>query len=308
MTITKDSSSLHRIKAFLPQSVLTALSVLDKATLDRISEIRLRSHGITTVTVEGKNRVLGVKGLTSDTTVAVRCTKSDVDDFIYKFCKGSVYTHEKTISEHYIVNEGIRVGFGSTSSNTSRLPSEISSLNIRLARHIPGCSKVLMKHIQENGFDDSRGILIISRPGIGKTTLLRDLAIRLSSCIDGEMKRVCVIDERNEIYMNDIFDNCCIDFLSSMGKCKGIETACRLLSPEIIICDEISGYDEASKITMQKNSGVTFIASFHSDSFSSALKKTFIKSMFEDGVFSHMYLLERTGSEIKGTLYKYTND
>ena len=308
MTITKDSSSLHKIRSFLPQSVLTALSVLDKATLDRISEIRLRSQGITTVTVEGNNRALSVKGLTDDTTLAVRCTKCDIDDFIYKFCKGSVYTHEKSISENYIVNEGIRVGFGCTGSNTPGPPSEITSLNIRLARHIPDCSKILMKHVKENGFEDGRGILIISRPGIDKTTFLRDLAIKLSSGIDYQMKRVCVIDERNEIYMKNIFDNCCIDFLSNIDKCKGLETACRLLSPEIIICDEISGYDEASKITLQKNSGVTFIASFHSDSFTSALKKTFIRSMFDNGVFSHMYLLERTGSEIKGTLYKYTND
>ncbi len=302
MIITKDKSPIHKIHHCLPSSVTGALSRLDKATIDRISEIRLRAGGITTVTIEGQNRVLSVKGLTNDTSLAINCTKADIEDFIYKFCKGAVFAHEGTICENYIVNDAIRVGLGFTGANNSK---DISSVNIRLARHIPGCSKKLSEHIQENGFIDGKGILVISSPGIGKTTLLRDLAYNLSSGKYGRMNRVCVIDERNEIYMDNVFDSCCIDFLSGIGKCKGIETASRLLSPEIIICDEISGYDEATKISLQKNSGIVFIASFHADSFESALRKDFISKMFRDEVFSHMYLLSRASSKINGELWEY---
>lgn len=305
MIITKDTSSLHRIRSFLPSSVSGALSRLDKATLDRISEIRLRVNGITTITLDGNNHVLSLKGLTRDISLAIKCTKCDIDDFIYKFCKGSVYTYEDMISQNFIVSDGIRVGLGCTNSHGSQMPVDISSINIRLARHIPSCSEVLMKHISENGFSDGKGILVISSPGIGKTTLLRDLAVNLSGGSKFGMKRVCVIDERNEIYMEKVFENCCIDFLSGMEKCKGIEAACRLLSPEIIICDEISGHDEASKITLQKNSGVIFIASYHADSIESALKKEYIRKMFIDGVFSHIFLMTRNGSKVCGVLTEY---
>ena len=300
MTITKDNSPIQKIKSCLPSSVSGALSRLDKVTLDRISEIRLRADAITTITIEGQNKVLSVKGLTNNTESAIKCSKCDIEDFIYKFCKGSVYTHENTINECFIVNDAIRVGLGFTGTKNN-----ISSVNIRLARHIPGCSRILMQHIRENGFIDGKGILIISRPGDGKTTLLRDIAVNLSSSAENEMKRVCVIDERNEIYMENVFNNCCIDFLSGLDKCKGIETAARLLSPQIIICDEISGSEEAEKLTKQKNSGIVFIASFHADSFESAFRKSFIRKMFEEQVFSHMFLLSRNSSRITGTLCEY---
>ncbi|MBQ8759471.1 MAG: hypothetical protein IJZ20_07240, partial [Clostridia bacterium] len=196
---------------------------------------------------------------------------------------------------------------GCTSAINSQMPMEISSINIRLARHIPGCSESLMKHIGEKGFEDGKGILIISKPGIGKTTLLRDLAVNLSSENKYGLKRVCVIDERDEIHMENVFENCCVDFLSGMSKTKGIETACRLLSPEIIICDEISGSEEAQKIILQKNSGVIFIASYHADSTESALKKEYIKRMFDDGVFSHLFLLTRNSKKVEGFLHRYEN-
>ena len=303
MIITKDNSSIHKIRDCLPQDVASALSRLEKSTLDKISEIRLRADGITSITIDGNNHILSVKGLTYDTSNAIKCSRCNIEDFLYKFCKGSVYNHESTIMQSFIVRDGIRVGLGNTDS-----PASPSSISIRIARHIPGCSETLMNHITENGFPDNKGILIISSPGTGKTTLLRDLAVNLSTSTYGKMRRVCVIDERNEIFMEKVFENCCIDFISGLGKCEGIEKATRLLSPEVIICDEISGKEEAQKITLQKNSGVIFIASFHSDSKDSALQKDYIRKMFDEGVFSHIYLLKRMGSKISGTLTSYKND
>ena len=52
MTITKDNSSFFKIKDCLPIQVSSALTRLDKSTLDKICEIRLRDGGITTITIE----------------------------------------------------------------------------------------------------------------------------------------------------------------------------------------------------------------------------------------------------------------
>ncbi len=308
MTITKDSSPIHRIRSSLPSKISSALSRLDKATLDRIGEIRLRREGITTITLEGKNYVLSPAGLSDDTSHAIICQKQDIEDFLYKFCKGSVFSYEETIKDGYIVCGSIRAGLGSLSSQESGMEFDVSSINLRIPKHISGCADKLFSHICVNGFEDGKGILVISTPGTGKTTLLRDLAVSLSSDRGFGIKRVCVIDERNEIFMEKVFESSCIDFISGIDKCKGIERASRLLSPEIIICDEISGYEEAKRITLQKNSGIIFIASFHADSYESALKKSYIRDMFEDGVFSHIYTLKRTEAGIEGGLYKYANN
>ena len=52
--------------------------------------------------------------------------------------------------------------------------------------------------------------------------------------------------------MNKLFDRCCVDFLKGIDKIKGMEIAGRVLSPEIIICDEIATPEEAEKITRQR--------------------------------------------------------
>lgn len=311
MRITADTSSLYKIKPYLPQKISSCFARLDKNTIDKICEIRMRRDGITTVTVDGKNLILSLSGITSNIASAIKTTKEEIDDFVYRFCKGSVYSHENTLSEFYIVSDGIRVGISGQASYMNDMGmtvGEIHSLNIRLPRHVSGCSKVLVEHINQFGFSDGSGILIASSPGVGKTTVLRDLAVNLSDGTVSPMRRVCIIDERNEIYMNRVFENCCTDFLSGVNKIKGLEIAARVLSPQIIICDEISGPDEAEKILRQKNGGIIFIASVHSDSYHDAMNKDYIKELFDKGVFSHICILSRTGTKINSEIIKYKND
>ena len=308
MAITSDTSSIYKIKSLLPSSVSNALSRLDKAVLDRISEIRLRKDGITTLTIDGKNQILTLSGITHEIRNGIKCSSAEIEDFIYRFCKCSVYSHENTLSDFYIVNDGIRAGLaGEAIYQNGNLTGigNVQSVCIRLPHHIENCSETLMNHIKRNGFYDGSGILVISSPGVGKTTLLRDLAIKLSCDKEFGFKRVCVIDERREIYMDKIFSECCIDFLSGMDKIKGLEISCRVLSPQIIICDEISGPEECEKITRQKNTGVTFIASLHSQNPHDAMKKDYIRKMFEEKVFSHIYLLERHGTKVTGSIFDY---
>ena len=310
MTITSDTSSLFRVKSLLPTAISNSLSRLDKTTLDRISEIRLRKNGVTTLTIDGKNKILTLCGITSEIKKGIHCTSNDIEDFIYRFCKGSIYSHENTLSDFFIVSDGIRVGLsGDAVYKNGALTGigEVQSLCIRLPHHIDGCSEPLMNHIKENGFEDGSGILIISPPGVGKTTLLRDLAQKISCDKDLGFMRVCVIDERREIYMEKIFSECCIDFLSGMDKIKGLEIACRVLSPQIIICDEISGPDEAQKITRQKNTGVIFFSSFHAQSPHDVISKDYIKRMFDEKVFSHIYCLTKCASKVRGELFAYSD-
>lgn len=312
MAIKCDSSSIFKIRKNLPTGVSSALLRLDRKTLSGIFEIRMRADGICSVTNEYGNICLCDTGLTKNTKLSLKVSREETEEFIYRLCKGSVYSYEDTLSKFYITSEGFRVGLaGECICEGGKIKSigKITSVNIRIPHHVPGCSDELFSKIKENMFSDGGGILIISAPGVGKTTLLRDLAVSLSkSCDDVDSfspYRVCVIDERHEIYADEIFSQCHIDFLSGIDKTSGIEIASRVLSAQIIICDEISSPEEAEKITRQKNGGTVFIASMHADSYEGIMKKDYVRKMFQNGVFSHTYLLKRNGREVSGTLYKY---
>lgn len=313
MTFFSKGSSLNEIRPHLPQKILYALDRLDSKTQDKISELRLRADGIATITLEGKNYTLTLNGIEKNTKSGIVLSKEDIDEFIYKICKGSVFAHEDTLNNFYLSYGACRIGIGGSfgkSSSGEYVLSNIRSLNIRLAHHIPDCSQKLFLHIEKEGFKDGGGILITSSAGVGKTTLLRDLSVKLSSTCenfnsDFQAKRVCIIDERSEIFMPDIFKYCNADFITNGDKITSLETAVRVLSPEIIIFDEIASPKEAELITKFKNSGCVFIASHHAATPEGALSKDYIRQMFEQGVFGYIYSLKRTKDNVEGELYSF---
>ena len=209
MIITNDTSPIFKIRQYLPSSVSHSLSRLDKTVLDRICEIRLYANSGTFITIDGTNCVLTNTGISKSSQNPICVSQEEIEDFIYKFCKGSVYSHEDTLSEFYLSNDSVRVGIAGEAIYKNGIlqgVGKISSINIRIPRHIDGCSKELAEHIECKGFPDGKGILVISSPGAGKTTILRDLARHISCSYSDYPKhtprRVCVIDERREIYIS----------------------------------------------------------------------------------------------------------
>lgn len=307
MLIKTTPSPIYKIQSLLPQSVSLCLSGIDEAILESITELRLRRNGIVTATIDGKNCMVTKCGLEKKSSVPCKITAAELEEFIYKACNGSVYSHEKSLGEFFISTDGIRIGIGGVAGFDGKI-KEITGVNIRLPHHVDGCSAKALDYIEKNGLKTGKGLLVISPPGVGKTTLLRDMAHKLSSGKYGknsEMLRVTVIDERQEIYMPNLFDNCCIDFISGTDKIVGIEKALRLLSPQVIICDEISGMNEAEKISTEQNRGVLFIASYHAGSVSDALKRDFIRNMLDDGVFGGICSLKRNEKKIEQEIYIY---
>ena len=66
----------------------------------------------------------------------------------------------------------------------------ISGLNFRISRQIYNCSSDIIEHILDRSRNKIFNTLIVSPPGIGKTTLLKDIIRHLSNGIekDGVVK------------------------------------------------------------------------------------------------------------------------
>ena len=120
--------------------------------------------------------------LTQDVSSAVRVTKAQIAEAIEIASKSSVYSVAEEIRDGYItLNGGNRMGIcGSAVLENGKITflKDISALNYRIACEISGASdKIADKVITSDGVKNT---LIISMPGAGKTTMLRDLIRRIS--------------------------------------------------------------------------------------------------------------------------------
>ncbi|MBQ6263786.1 MAG: hypothetical protein IJK58_09765 [Clostridia bacterium] len=240
----------------------------------RLCEIRLRVGGPFTVTVDGNEFRTGAV-----------CSSDDVEYVIRSLTGNSLYSHAETIREGYICSAGgIRAGIcGKAVTRDGRIDTvtSVSSLNVRIPHRVPGASERVFKLISK--LSPPFGVLIYSKPGVGKTTLLREL-IPLLSTGDGA-RRLSVVDTRFELAAGLDCGDLLADFLSGYPREKGIEIATRTLSPELIVCDEISSRSDAEAILTAASSGVSVIASCHGTTLSEIKRKQPVASLIFAGAF-----------------------
>lgn len=272
------------------KSAVTKLSGLNQT---RISEIRLRKGKELSVVIRDNPFFLLPDGTISiDNAKGIVVTGEDIESIFHIACQYSVHSFHNEIAQGFLtLNGGHRMGLCGTAvikDNTIETIKDISSLNIRIAREIKGCASRLYTQLFSYGLCNA---LIVGPPSCGKTTVLRDLCR-----IIGNEHKISVIDERNELCatvngnaQNDV--GTFSDIFNTYPKHEGIMTAIRVMSPKVIVCDEIGDEKDTYALKCADNSGVYILASAHAGSVDEALNRKCLADLFERGMFRYVALL-----------------
>lgn len=253
-----------------------------------INEIRIKKNSYIYLIANSKN----VK-------TDIYTEEEDIESIIFSISNGSLYAHINTIKEGYIsVGKGIRAGICGTAVLDDAIISgikDISSINFRIPNRIINASNFVYSLLKNSSFISS--ILIYSAPAVGKTTILRDLIEKLSKT----NLRFAVIDTREEI-ITPYIENANFDVFISYPKGQAIEIATKSMTPELIICDEISSENEANAVLKAIHNGVKLIATTHASSYEELCSKKILLPLIESRVFDYYVGVKREYGERK---YKF---
>lgn len=295
--ISQELITSTMLKEYLDRDVYNL--IIKSFSFSDITEIRMRVNQNLIVVVKNKKYYLK-----DDNNEFVIVSKYMLENFIQRASQSSLYAYNDAIVNGYItLPKGIRVGlsgFVVIDKGEISTIKDFQSVNIRIPHMIKNCSLLAYEYIYNNNIKNT---LIISAPGAGKTTFLRDIVYQFYK--HNISNNVLIVDERSEISsvvdgvpaldmggFCDIYTNCSKEF--------GFKNGIRSMSPNVIITDEID-IDRDMKIIIDAiNSGVSVIATIHALDMNQLKKKREFDYLIDNKIFDRYIVL--TNDEGPGTL------
>lgn len=269
---------------------------LKKESLLDVQEIRLR---IGAPAVFRKNGVSWYWKESGEISVypqgSYTVTRDDCVEVINRATQFSLYSYRDCLSEGYLTAEGgVRIGICGEmvrfeGSRDVRAIRSVSSVCIRLPRQIFQAADEVRKYATDDG---ARSTLIVSPPGMGKTTMLRELIRILSE----KGYNVGVADERGEIGACSrgipffrVGPN--TDFMEGADKTRMLSMMLRAMSPQVLATDEIGSAEDAEILKKAAFSGVKILATAHGSIWEDLQSNAATADLTEAGVFERFVFL-----------------
>ena len=235
------------LKEFLDRDVYNL--IVKNFSFNDITEIRMRVNQNIIIVIKNKKYYLK-----NDDNEFVKVNNLMIENFIKRASENSLYAYNENVKNGYLtLKNGIRIGLsGCVVSENQEITTikNFQAINIRIPHIIRNCCLPAYDFLVG---DEIKNTLIISAPGSGKTTFLRDFIFQLYQ--HNVSKDILVVDERNEIcsVVNgepqielggfcDIYTNC--------SKKYAFKNGIRSMSPDVIITDEIDLENDLSYLLM----------------------------------------------------------
>lgn len=270
-----------------------------------IQEIRLRAFRPIVIHMSGRELFLKPDGSFSDSPLhACSASPQELEGLLKHICHYSLYAFEDELRQGFItVSGGHRVGVAGQAvlENDGRLRSikNISYINIRISHQIKGAADGVIHYMY--GEQGIRSALIVSPPGCGKTTLLRDLIRQISDGGSyGRGMTVGVVDERSELAgsfcgvpQNDLGMR--TDVLDACPKLMGMLLLLRSMSPQVIAIDELGSSEELEQLARAAACGCKILATVHGDNLRDVERRFGVGEERWSRLFDVCFLLGKEG-------------
>ena len=279
------------MKNILPDWLFQNLSQNYK--LCDIQEIRIRKNQPIQICYKGK-----MIELKSDTGIYLKplyASAEMLEQIVLVATKHSLYAFDEQIRNGYIITEnGIRIGLCGTAvvkDGKISLIKKISSLNIRIGHNVVDCSNDIIHFIVSG--QKVNNTLILSAPGEGKTTLLRDIVLKLSNKFN--IPNIMVVDEKFEIAGEtqnfDLGKN--VDVMQGTNKKFAFFEAIKVMNPSVIATDELVTEEDIEGVKFAIKSGVSIVATVHAKNIDELKSKPYFEKLILDNYFERFIVLSK---------------